>query len=313
MWRNFKYLATNIFGYANLLAKPTDYTYSFNNSCDSNNVRSNYLNREYARNPPSCRLYSSNPFGRLLATLRERKKKLEKERLKLSRLLTDNVLQNWFAPGHARIGEVRITNGKLSIIEPRDSQSRFVDEAIKVLSVGYPDVWNLWVKAKAQSLEEINRIKALWNKFQKTVEDQIKNLGLPLVKWEQGLGKPPPKYFCLTAILDAIYSEVNHYLAEGKWSARPLYVRQEGESFRLFWARNCLAESPENNDLQSLKTTVENMMDAEKVSEELVKPMRNKADEEEMAKIFADKLKEIIKEVELGYPLRSIDLILKNH
>lgn len=241
-----------------------------------------------------------------------------KKKWKKSKILVDNVLSRWIGAvyGSGRIGGCKIEHGRLVITKPRDPMFRFTKDVLKHLKSknfrrkpNYPELFNndgifLWDKAKEQSLKEIKRIEGLWSQFQENVTTEITDLSLALVRWEQGDGKPPPKYFSLTAILDAIYSEVNQYIAEGKCEARPLYVRQEGKPFRLFWTTNCLAESPEEADLQRLKAVVEHLMDDERISK-IVDLTRQKKNGEEFEKRFINGLREIINDVELGETLKG--------
>jgi hypothetical protein len=189
---------------------------------------------------------------------------------------------------------------------------RFTEEAIKILkskgkfcrNPNYPRLFDeegnfLWDKIIEESSKELERIEGLWKRFQEIVSKQIGELDLPLV-------------------LDAIYSEVNNYLVKKQWLARPLDIRQEGEMFRLIWSRNCLAESTNEADIQSLKTLIEGQGDLDlatkkqglldnKEIHDLVPMLQMKVEDiAKLKKQFMDGLYAIIKEVDLGEPLKGI-------
>lgn len=227
------------------------------------------------------------------------------EKLRLSRLLADDVLSKWDLGiyGSGSIGSCKIKYGRLIITKPSYPFFRFTAETIKILKSGkffygnpnYPRLFDndgkfLWDKIIDESSKELKRIEGVWNRFQEIVSKQIVELDLPLV-------------------LDAVYSEVNEYLVRKHWYARPLEIRQEGKMFRLIWSRNCLAESTKEADLKDLGTRIEGLMDDEEISK-LVGTMQMKAEEKEniekLKKRFMDELYSIIKDVDLGNPLRGI-------
>lgn len=155
MWLNFKYSPMNTVAYARLLAKLTCHTYSSNNPCVRNYVRSNCLGGKYTRESPSCGLYLSNPFGRLLAVLGERKKKLEDQYIRHSNDLVELVFKKW-----------------------QDSTCDLVDNdlfpnACEHLDSGYHDLWDAWFS----ELEKKEGYKALSLQCDKQKESIRKDLG----------------------------------------------------------------------------------------------------------------------------------------
>ena len=193
---------------ADLLTRLARYPHSCSNPCIRNHDFSNSQMGKYSWQLPSRRFYLSNPFGRLLGILGERKKKLEDQYTRHSKTIL-SVFEEWIGLFSTNwFTEARRHESGRKSLEDLEKWEPF-SWACEHLDDGYRDVWETWFgkeKGKegykvltAQYDEQIRNIK-------KSIGDKIENALMPYEQFKDDY---------VTQLIQLIYEYIRSRVDEG--------------------------------------------------------------------------------------------------